>query len=141
MRVPAAYAFRLVRNLRLRRVWMEGATAVHYDRSKADRLGTSYKVDINRGQIDFQTVQSFEGEERIEYVEKISHFRLFPNSLLFFFIEVVDEKSCFLTLDFRYGHVASPSPLIRFGQLHRIHRFLYRSISNLAALGERMAKV
>jgi hypothetical protein len=141
MRVPAAYAFRLVRNLRLRRVWMEGATAVHYDISKADRLGTSYKVDINRGQIDFQTVQSFEGEERIEYVEKISHFRLFPNSLLFFFIEVVDEKSCFLTLDFRYGHVASPSPLIRFGQLHRMHRFLYRSISNLAALGERMAKV
>lgn len=141
IRVPAAYAFRLVRNLRLRCVWLEGATAVHYDLSKADRLGLSYKVDINRGQIDFQTIQSFEGEERIEYVEKISHFRLFPNSLLFFFIEVVDEHSCLVTIDFRYGHVASPHPLIRFGQIHRMHRFLGRSIRNLAALAEKMAKV
>jgi hypothetical protein len=141
IRVPAAYAFRLVRNLRLRSVWLEGATAVHYDLSKAGRLGTSYKVDINRGQIDFQTVQSFEGEERIEYVEKISHFRIFPNSLLFFFIEVVDERSCLVTIDFHYGHIASARSLIRFGQLKRVNRFLGRSIRNLAALAEKMAKV
>ena len=141
VRVPAAYAFRLVSNLRLRCAWLEGATAVHYDLSKADRLGVSYKVDIHRGQIDFQTVQSFEGEDRIEYVEKISHFRLFPNSLLFFFIEVVDERSCLVTIDFRYGSVASPHSLIRFGQLHRMQLFLARSMRNLAALAEKMAKV
>jgi hypothetical protein len=141
VRVPAAYAFRVVRNLRLRCAWLEGGSAVYYDVSKAGRLGTSYKVDVNRGQIDFQTVQSFEGEERIEYVEKISHFRLFPNSLLFFFIEVVDARSCLITLDFRYGHVASPHPLVRFGQLQRMHRFLGRSIRQLAALAEKMAKV
>ncbi|WP_165963457.1 DUF2652 domain-containing protein [Hymenobacter radiodurans] len=139
VRVPAAYAFRLVRNLRLRYKWLEGATAVHYDLSKADRLGVSYKVDVNKGQIDFQTVQSFQGEERIEYVEKISHFRLFPNSLLFFFIEAVDERSCLITLDFRYGYVASPSSLIRYGQRQRVHRFWARSLRNLVALGERMA--
>ncbi|SMB95237.1 hypothetical protein SAMN00120144_1895 [Hymenobacter roseosalivarius DSM 11622] len=141
VRVPAAYALRLVRNLRLRYRWLEGGTAVHYDLSKSDRLGTSYKVDVNQGQIDFQTVQSFQGEERIEYVEKISHFRLFPNSLLFFFIEAVDEQSCLITLDFRYGYVASPHPLIRFGQLRRVHRFWGRSLRSLVALGERMAKV
>ena len=84
-------------------------------------------------------MQSFEGEERIEYVEKISHFRLFPNSLLFFFIEAVDEHSCLVTLDFRYGHVASSQALVRFGQLRRMHRFLGRSIRRLAALAEKMA--
>jgi hypothetical protein len=107
---------------------------VHYDVTKAGRLGTSYKVDVNRGQIDFQAVQLFEDEDRIEYVEKISHFRLFPNALLFFFIEAVDERTSLLTLEFRYGHVASPSPLIRFGQLRRMHRFLGQSIRQLAAL-------
>ena len=74
-------------------------------------------------------------------MEKISHFRLFPNSLLFFFIEVVDARSCLVTFDFRYGQVASPRSVVRFGQLQRMHRFLGRSIRQFAALAEKMAKV
>ncbi|WP_185816784.1 DUF2652 domain-containing protein [Hymenobacter metallilatus] len=133
--VPAPYALRVISNFRMRPRWMEGATAVHYDVSKAGRLGTSYKVDIFGGQIDFQTVQCLEEEEgRITYVEKISHFRLFPNALLFCCLEAIDFDSCLLTLELRYGHVASSHRLVRYGQLHRLHRFLGRSIQQLARL-------
>ncbi|UOR05151.1 DUF2652 domain-containing protein [Hymenobacter aerilatus] len=139
VRVPARYALRVIRNFRLRPSWMEKATGVHYDVTKAGRLGTSYKVDVGNGQIDFQTVQLFEEEtERLEYVEKISHFRLFPNSLLFFFIEVIDEHSCLVTLEFQCGYVASPLRSVRIGQLRRMRRFLGRSILQLASLCERM---
>ncbi|MCA8832046.1 DUF2652 domain-containing protein [Hymenobacter pini] len=137
--VPVPYALRIVSNFRLRPRWMEGATAVHYDVSKAGRLGTSYKVDVFNGQIDFQTVQCLEDEDGwLLYVEKISHFRLFPNALLLFCLEASDVDTCLLTLELRYGHVASSHRLVRFGQLRRVHRFLGRSIQQLAEmLGEK----
>ncbi len=135
--VSAEYALRLVSNFRLRPRWMEGATAVHYDVTKAGRLGTSYKVDIGNGQIDFQTVQVLEDEAgRYTYVEKISHYRLFPNALLFYHIEPVTDGACLLTLELRYGHIASDSRLICFGQLHRLARFLGRSLHQLGKLVE-----
>ncbi|GGG27660.1 DUF2652 domain-containing protein [Hymenobacter glacieicola] len=138
LRVPAPYAVRVINNFRLRPRWMEGATAVHYDVTKAGRLGTSYKVDVFGGQIDFQAVQQFEDEDgRLEYVEKISHFRLFPNSLLFYGFEAVTLDACLVTMELRYGHIASASRLVRFGQLRRLHRFLGRSLHNLAELVER----
>ncbi|UYZ62676.1 DUF2652 domain-containing protein [Hymenobacter weizhouensis] len=138
LRVPAPYALRVLANFRLRPRWMEGASAVHYDVTKAGRLGTSYKVDIFGGQIDFQAVQQFGDEDgRLEYVEKISHFRLFPNALLFYVLEPISTQACLLTLEFRYGHVASAHRLIRRGQLRRLHRFLARSLRQLAELVEK----
>lgn len=137
LRVPAAYALRVLTNFRLRPRWMEGATAVHYDVTKVGRLGTSYKVDILRGQIDFQAVQLVEDDDsRLEYVEKISHFRLFPNALLFYVLEPISTNACLLTVEFRYGHIASPHRLIRIGQLRRLHRFLARSVRQLATMVE-----
>ncbi|UOQ78724.1 hypothetical protein MUN84_09415 [Hymenobacter sp. 5516J-16] len=83
-------------------------------------------------------MQQFEDEDgRLEYVEKISHFRLFPNSLLFYGIEAVTLDACLVTIELRYGHIASPSRLVRFGQLRRLHRFLGRSLHNLAELVEK----
>ncbi|SNC76047.1 Protein of unknown function [Hymenobacter gelipurpurascens] len=135
---PASYVLRVLSNFRLRPRWMEGATAVQYDVTKAGRLGTSYKVDVFRGQIDFQAVQRFQdADDRLEYVEKISHFRLFPNALLFYFIDTINDSTCLLTIEFRYGHIASRHRLIRFGQLNRVHRFLGHSLRRLAALCER----
>lgn len=140
IRVPAAYALRVISNFRLRPNWMPGVRDVHYDVTKAGRLGTSYKVQLNRGQIDFQAVQRFEDATRIEYVEKISLFRLFPNSLLFFFLEPQPDDSCLVTLEFRYGYVASARPLVRFGQLRRMRQFLARATRQLAALCEAMGQ-
>ncbi|KAA9333432.1 DUF2652 domain-containing protein [Hymenobacter busanensis] len=132
--VPAAYALRLLSNYRLRPRWMAGVTAVHYDVTKAARPGTSYKLDLYSGQIDLQAVQSIEAEDHLEYVEKVSHFRLFPNALLFFYIEEVDARNCLVTAEFRYGHIASASRLIRRGQLRRVRRWLGSSLQQLAAL-------
>ncbi|MCB2406813.1 DUF2652 domain-containing protein [Hymenobacter lucidus] len=140
VRVPATYALRVLSNFRLRAHWMPGVSEVAYDLTKAGRLGTSYKVKLNRGQIDFQTVQRFEDTDRIEYVEKISLFRLFPNSFLFCFIEAVDADSCLVTLEFRYGYIASPRPLIRFGQRQRMRRFMGESLARLVRLCERMKR-
>ncbi|UOQ72758.1 DUF2652 domain-containing protein [Hymenobacter cellulosilyticus] len=138
--VPAAYALRVLSNFRLRARWMPGVSEVTYDLTKAGRLGTSYKVKLNRGQIDFQAVQHFEDADRIEYVEKISLFRLFPNSFLFCFIEAADAQSCLVTLEFRYGYIASPNPLIRFGQRQRMRRFMGQSIRQLAELCEQLKR-
>ncbi|WP_052695551.1 DUF2652 domain-containing protein [Hymenobacter sp. AT01-02] len=138
IRASAPYVLRVLTNFRLRPHWMEGASAVHYDVTKVGRLGTSYKVDVFRGQIDFQAVQRFQDDDdRLEYVEKISHFRLFPNSLLFCYLETVDLEHCLVTLEFRYGHIASRHRLVRFGQLRRMHRFLGRSLQGLAAVCEK----
>ncbi|GAA4013495.1 hypothetical protein GCM10022408_28240 [Hymenobacter fastidiosus] len=136
--VPAAYALRVISNFRLRPHWMPGVRDVLYDVTKAGRLGTSYKVQLNRGQIDFQAVQRFEDEDRIEYVEKISLFRLFPNALLFYFIEKITDRSCLVTLEFRYGYVASARPLVRFGQLRRMQRFLALASRQLTTLCQNM---
>ncbi|UOQ53596.1 DUF2652 domain-containing protein [Hymenobacter cellulosivorans] len=138
--VPAAYALRVLSNFRLRAHWMPGVSDVTYDLTKAGRLGTSYKVKLNRGQIDFQTVQRFEDADRIEYVEKISLFRLFPNSFLFCFIEAVDAHSCLVTLEFRYGYIASANPLIRFGQRQRMRRFMGQSIRQFASFCEQLKR-
>ncbi|WP_019946341.1 DUF2652 domain-containing protein [Hymenobacter aerophilus] len=133
----AERALRVVGALRLRHCWLAGATASHFDESKAGRLGTSYKVDVLNGQIDFQNVQVLRDDDgRYTYVEKISHFRLFPNALLFFHLEPVTAQACLLTLELRYGHVASNVRLIRFGQLRRLHRWLAQSVRRLARLVE-----
>lgn len=132
--VSAAYALRVVSNLRLRCRWLPGAHSVQYDLTKTNRLGTNYSVGLYRGEINFQAVQRFAEGERLEYVEKISHFRMFPNSLLFFFLEEISDQACFLTLEVRYGHIAGATPLIRFGQLNRLHRFLGAAIRQLEAL-------
>ncbi|MBG8555229.1 DUF2652 domain-containing protein [Hymenobacter guriensis] len=138
--VAAAYALRVVSNLRLRPHWLTGAHGVQYDVTKSNRLGSTYKVGLNRGQVDFQAVQHFVGAERLEYVEKIAHFRMFPNSLLFFFLEEISDHACLLTLEFRYGHVAATSRLVRFGQLRRLHRLLGSSAHTLAGLCRRLRK-
>ncbi|GAB3830360.1 DUF2652 domain-containing protein [Hymenobacter jeollabukensis] len=131
---PLSQVLRVVSNLRLRPRWLAGTTAVHYDVTKAHRPGANYKLDLYAGQIDLQVVQRLESDGHTEYVEKVAHWRLFPNALLFFRLEVVDDQHCLVTMEFRYGHVASAHRLIRKGQLQRLQRWLGQSVRQLAAL-------
>ncbi|GAA4393218.1 DUF2652 domain-containing protein [Hymenobacter koreensis] len=139
--VSAAAALRLISNFRLRPRWMQGVTAAYYDVTKAARPGTSYKLDLYNGQIDLQAVQSIVAQDHIEHVEKVSHFRLFPNALLFYYLEAVDTQNCLITVEFRYGHIASPTRLIRRGQLRRVRRWLGHSLRNLSQLGAPVPEV
>ncbi|RTQ49674.1 DUF2652 domain-containing protein [Hymenobacter gummosus] len=132
---PLAQALGVVSNLRLRPRWLTGTTAVHYDATKAHRPGANYKLDLYHGQIDLQVVQRLQPDEHTaEYVEKIAHWRLFPNALLFFRLEAVDEAHCLVTMEVRYGHIASGHRLIRRGQLLRLRRWLGQSVRQLAEL-------
>ncbi|WP_460676763.1 DUF2652 domain-containing protein [Hymenobacter coalescens] len=129
---PAERVLRVVSNLRLRPRWLAGTTAVHYDATKAHRPGANYKLDLYAGQIDLQVVQRIETDGHTEYVEKVAHWRLFPNALLFFRLEAIDAGHCLVTMEFRYGHIASARRIVRKGQLHRLHRWLGQSVAQLA---------
>ena len=131
---PLAQVLRVVSNLRLRPRWLAGTTAVHYDVTKGHRPGANYKLDLYAGQIDLQVVQRLDTDGHTECVEKVSHWRLFPNALLFFRLEGVDADHCLVTMEFRDGHVASGHRLIRKGQLQRLHRWLGQSLRQLASL-------
>jgi hypothetical protein len=131
---PVGQVLAVVGDLRQRPRWLAGTTAVHYDVTKAHRPGANYKLNLYGGQIDLQVVQRLSTDEHTEYVEKVAHWRLFPNALLFFRLEAVDARHCLVTMEFRYGHIASPSRLIRRGQLHRLRRWLGQSVRQLAAL-------
>lgn len=133
--VPLPRLLRVLVNLRLRPRWLAGATAVRYDATKAHRPGSTYHVDLYHGCIDLQVVQQLPLDAHTyEYVEKIAHWRLFPNALLFFRLEAIDAGHTLVTMEVRYGHVASPSRLIRVGQLRRLHRWLGQSLHGLARL-------
>jgi len=135
---PARYVLRIISNFRLKPAWIEGMTKVHFDTTKANRMGISYKCDLNRGQIDIQTVQSFIGEDRIEYVEKIGNFRIFPNALLFFNLTTVTNEYTYLRIKFHYNPVSMGGYLYSSYIRRRMKLFLARSARNLKTLSERM---
>lgn len=137
IKAPARYMLQIISNFRLKPGWVQGMTGVHYDTTKANRIGMSYKCDLNRGQIDIQTVQTFIDKNRIEYVEKISNFRVFPNALLFFNLTVVDAQHTYVSLKFHYSRVVK-SRFFYFYMRRRMKLFLSKSLHNLKALCERM---
>ena len=135
---PPRYVLRIISNFRLKSAWVEGMGQVYFDTTKANRMGISYKCDLNRGQIDIQTVQSFIGEEQIEYVEKISNFRVFPNALFFFYLRNVENNCTELQIKFHYNPTALGSYIYSFFIRRRMKIFLGRSIRKLKELCERM---
>jgi hypothetical protein len=138
IKAPARYVLRIISNFRLKPAWIQGMTQVHFDTTKANRMGISYKCDLNRGQIDIQTVQSFIGEDKIEYVEKVSNLRVFPNALLFFYLTSVDREHTFVTLKFHYSRIQMTRYFQAFFMRRRMRIFLSKSLARLKELCERM---
>lgn len=138
IRAPARYVLRIISNFRLKPAWIQGMTRVHYDTTKANRMGISYKCDLNRGQIDIQTVQSFIGRDKIEYVEKVANLRIFPNALLFFYLTTVDKEYTAVTLQFHYSRLQMTRLFQGFFMRRRMKLFLAKSLAKLKELCERM---
>ncbi|GEO02590.1 hypothetical protein AAE02nite_02540 [Adhaeribacter aerolatus] len=138
IKAPARYVLRIISNFRLKPAWVAGMSRVHFDTTKANRMGISYKCDLNRGQIDVQTVQSFIGEKQIEYVEKIANFRIFPNAFLFYYLTTVEEDKTYLQLKFHYSSSVVGSYIYSFFIRRRMKIFLGKSIRQLKALCEQM---
>ncbi|WP_051359719.1 DUF2652 domain-containing protein [Adhaeribacter aquaticus] len=138
IKAPARFVLRVVSNFRLKPGWVSGMKQVHFDTTKANRMGMSYKCDLNNGQIDIQTVQSFIGEERIEYVEKIANFRIFPNAMLFYYLMAVDEHHTYINIKFHYSRIILTQRFFHFFMRRRMKLFLGKSLQRLKALCERM---
>ncbi len=137
IKAPARYVLRIISNFRLKPGWVQGMTNVYYDTTKANRMGMSYKCNLNRGQIDIQTVQSFIGEDQIEYVEKISNFRVFPNALLFFYLTADEAQHTHLAIKFHYSRVVKDR-FFYFYKGRRMKLFLGKSLRNLKDICEKM---
>ena len=138
IQAPTQFVLRIISNFRLKPAWIIGMTKVHFDVSKANRLGISYKCDLNRGQIDIQNIQTFIGEEHIEYVEKIANFRIFPNSMLFYYLTTVDAGQTSLEIKFHYSHIPASGNFFYFYMRRRMNIFLGKSVRRLKELCERM---
>lgn len=134
--VPLTFVLRIIRNFRLKPSWMVGMTAVHYDTSKANRITPSYKCDLNRGQIDLQAVQTDRDPERVVYIEKVSNFRIYPNSLLFYYLRENEDGHTLLTIEFHYSRVLVGRRFHSFFGKRRMKIFLGKSIRKLKALCE-----
>ncbi|QNF33145.1 DUF2652 domain-containing protein [Adhaeribacter swui] len=137
IKASARFVVRIISNFRLKPNWVEGMTSVQYDTTKANRMAMAYKCNLNRGQIDIQTVQTFIGEEHIEYVEKIYNFRVFPNALLFYYLTVVDAQHTYLSIKFHYSRVLKKR-FFYFYMRRRMKLFLGKSLLNLKSLCEKM---
>ena len=138
IQAPTRFVLRIISNFRLKPAWVLGMSQVHYDVSKATRMGISYKCDLNRGQIDIQTIQTFIGEEHIEYVEKVANFRIFPNSMLFYYLTAVDNQNTNLEIKFHYSRIPTSNNFFYFFMRRRMKIFLGKSIRRLQELSERM---
>ena len=138
IQVPAHFLLRIISNFRLKPAWVVGMTKVHFDVAKANRMGISYKCDLNRGQIDVQTIQTFIGEEHIEYVEKLANFRVFPNSMLFYYLTAIDARHTYLEVKFHYRRIPTGSNFFYFFMRRRMKIFLGKSVRRLQELCERL---
>jgi hypothetical protein len=138
IKAPPRYVLRIISNFRLKPSWIQGMTQVHYDTTKVNRMGISYKCDLNRGQIDIQTVQSFIGGDQIEYVEKVSNLRMFPNALLFFHLVAVNGDSTQVTVKFHYNRIQLTRFFQFFFMRRRMNIFLSKSLKKLQELCARM---
>ena len=136
--VPARYVLRIISNFRLKPSWVEGMTKVHFDVTKPNRMGISYKCDLNRGQIDIQTVQSFIGEDKIEYVEKVANFRVLPNVMLFYYLTEENTHHTHLSLKLTYSRIGIGSNFFFFSLRRRMKIFLGKSLQKLKELCELM---
>jgi hypothetical protein len=135
---PVQFVLRILQNFRLKPHWMVGMTAVHYDTTKANRINPSYKCDLNRGQIDLQPVQTDESPERIVYIEKVSQFRIYPNSMLFYYLRQNEDGHTILTIDFHYSRVLVGRRFHSFFGRRRMRIFLGKSIHRLKCLCEEL---
>lgn len=134
--VPLPFMLRIIRNFRLKPCWMVGVSAVHYDTSKANRIAPAYKCDLNRGQIDLQAVQTDQTPERVVYIEKVANFRIYPNSLLFYYLRQNEDGHTLLTIEFHYSRVSVGRRFHSFFGKRRMRIFLGKSIQKLKALCE-----
>ncbi|WP_066508335.1 DUF2652 domain-containing protein [Rufibacter sp. DG15C] len=107
VQAPLDLVARIIRNYRLKPAWMQGMKTAQYDISKSDRSGTYCKCEMEKGGcIEIQTLQFKAFADKVEYIEKITNFKMFPNALLFLNAQAAGPHATLLTLEFHYSRVS-----------------------------------
>ncbi|WP_210463239.1 DUF2652 domain-containing protein [Rufibacter roseolus] len=106
IKAPAELVLRVIQNYRLKPKWMHRVKSARFDTKKVNRIGTNYFCEMEKGgSIEMQTLQSRVTPEKIEVIEKMANFKMFPNSLIFYHL-YQEEGRTLLTLEFHYSRVS-----------------------------------
>ncbi len=136
---PVEMVLRIIRNYRLKNRWLHKVKSVTYDTKKINRLGTYFLCEMEKGGIiEIQTLQCRVTPEKVEYIEKISNFKMFPNALLFFYLTPGVGPETNLTLEFHYSRVSVGDYFYDFFGRKQIKGFMKTSVKQLKALCEQV---
>ncbi len=134
--VPSRFVLRILKSVPLRPQWVPDMESITYNLEKADRLNTSYICHMKRGIMEVQALRSFYSDEGIEYVEKISNLKAFPNSLVFYFIRET-ENGTEVKMEFRYSRAGKSKNVPSMFARKWMKRFLCNSLIGLQRLCEK----
>ncbi|MGV3538911.1 MAG: DUF2652 domain-containing protein [Rufibacter sp.] len=137
---PEELVLRVLQNYRLKPMWMHKVKRVQYDTKKINRIGTNYLCEMEKGgSIEMQTLQCRKTESRIEFIEKIANFKMFPNSLLFFYLQQAGEQTL-VTLEFHYSRVSVGDYFYDVFGRKQLKGYMKTSLSQFKKLCEKLAK-
>lgn len=136
VKAPMALVLRIIKNYRLKPRWLFKVNSVEYDTKKINRIGTNYLCHMEKGgSIEIQTLQCHEFADRVEYIEKIANFQMFPNALLFFYLQA-DGDETQVTLEFHYSRVSVGDYFYDYFGRKQIKGFMKASLHQLTKLCE-----
>ncbi|WP_062542927.1 DUF2652 domain-containing protein [Rufibacter tibetensis] len=138
IKAPVDLVLRVIQNYRLKPKWMHRVKRAQFDTRKVNRIGTNYICEMEKGgSIEMQTLQSREAGGRMEVIEKMANFKMFPNSLVFYFLH--EEDGCTnLTLEFHYSRVSVGDYFYDHFGRKQIKGFMKASFVQLKALCEQL---
>ena len=132
---PSRFVLRILKSFPLRPQWIPDMVTITYNLEKADRLSNSYICHMKRGSMEVQALRSFYSDEGIEYVEKISNLKAFPNSLVFYFLQE-KEGGTEVRMEFRYSRAGKTKGMPSMFAQKWMKRFLCNSLLGLRNLCE-----
>ncbi|MFC6997139.1 DUF2652 domain-containing protein [Rufibacter roseus] len=137
---PMELVLRVIKNYRLKPKWLHRVKSVRFDTRKINRIGTNYLCEMEKGGIiEIQTLQMRETADKVEYIEKIANFKMFPNALLFFYLHAAGKQTN-LVLEFHYSRVSVGDYFYDFFGRKQIKGFMKTSLLRLKDLCEQLNK-
>ncbi|RNI30051.1 DUF2652 domain-containing protein [Rufibacter immobilis] len=138
IKAPVDLVLRVIQNYRLKPKWMHRVKAAQFDTKKINRIGTNYLCEMEKGgSIEMQTLQSRITPERIEVIEKMANFKMFPNSLIFYYLHE-EKEGTQITLEFHYSRVSVGDYFYDYFGRKQIKGFMKASLHQLKVLCEQI---
>ncbi|WP_207434204.1 DUF2652 domain-containing protein [Sabulibacter ruber] len=138
IKAPVELVLRVIQNYRLKPKWMHRVKSAQIDTKKINRIGTNYLCEMEKGgSIEMQTLQSRVTPEKIEVIEKMANFKMFPNSLIFYYL-YEDNEETNVTLEFHYSRVSVGDYFYDYFGRKQIKGFMKASLNQLKALCEQI---